>query len=273
MVLRPLTNASVGKPGSSNRPASPAWTAVAGTQLQRADSYWLISQPDHAQLAGDLAAKFCSPAFPKLEPEVVQAIALHDAGWANLEAEKNPASKPSLNSAGRPLAFFELTPPDFVRAWQASIDSAEKASPIAGLMVSGHFCRLAGERTRTHNDSAQDAFLLREFLRGEALRRDRLIDRQMRTWPKIERLVDVLQFCDLVSLYLCCGLAEPVEFPQTFGGKPVRAQLAGGTYVFDPSPFCAPGAKVAPIKLSVRATRYPAVKAGAGSSVLPLLVR
>ncbi len=273
MILRPILVVAAAKRAGANRHPRSAWSAVEATQLQPAENYWLIRQSDHAVLAGNLAARFVSPLFPKLDPEVVEAIGLHDAGWELLEPEKQPASQLRFNAAGKPLSFFELGPADFVPAWVASIERAEQAGPIAALLASGHFCRLAAERSRRDQDTPEDSFRLREFLAGQAQRRDRLIDRQTRTWPQIEKLVDVLQFCDLVSLYLCSGSTEAVEFPAPFLDEPVRAQSAGGVYQFDPSPFNAPGGKAVALRLAVRATRYPPARAGAGPSSLPLMVR
>lgn len=274
MILRPILVVAAAKRVGAHRHPRSAWTAVEATQLEPAENYWLIRQSDHAVLAGNLAARFVSPLFPKLDPEIVEAIGLHDAGWELLEPEKQPAAQLRFSGTGKPLSFFELGPADFVPAWVASIERSEKASPIAALLASGHFCRLAAERSRRDQDKPEDSFRLRDFLAGEAQRRDRLIDRQTRNWPQIEKLVDVLQFCDLVSLYLCSGSTEPVEFSARFLDEPaVRAQSAGGVYQFDPSPFNAPGAKAVAVRLAVKATRYPPARAGAGPSSLPLMVR
>jgi hypothetical protein len=44
----------------------------------------------------------------------------------------------------------------------------------------------------------------------------------------------VLQLCDLVSLYLCCGTMASVQFPQ-FDGK-WKLRRDGDRFIFDPSP-------------------------------------
>ena len=57
----------------------------------------------------------------------------------------------------------------------------------------------------------------------------------------------MLQFCDLLSLYLCCGAREAVEFPQSFGGRPLRLEPQSGDAAcsISPSPFAAGGASLA----------------------------
>ena len=39
------------------------------------------------------------------------------------------------------------------------------------------------------------------------------------TEKELETLTDVLQFCDLVSLYICCGAQNAVEFPSAVERK------------------------------------------------------
>jgi len=47
--------------------------------------------------------------------------------------------------------------------------------------------------------------------------------------------VDLLQFCDLLSLYLCCGSNEDVEFPQRLAPSPIRLRRNGGGFRLEPA--------------------------------------
>jgi len=82
MVLFPLSSASAetgpGK-GLSHANPIPACGAVERQQKREAEDWWLVTQADHAVLAGDLAANISSPLFPELDPHVVRAIAF--ARW------------------------------------------------------------------------------------------------------------------------------------------------------------------------------------------------
>src|SRR5215831_331966 len=73
----------------------PAWEAIELKQRAPAEDWWLVAQPDHAALSGELARLLEAPA------------------------------------------------PDFLAAWRGSIAVAERNSAIGGMMVSGHFCRIA----------------------------------------------------------------------------------------------------------------------------------
>ncbi len=76
---------------------------------------------------------------------------------------------------------------------------------------------------------------------------------QSRTEREVEYWIDVLQFCDLMSLYLCCGSGQSVEFPQPIGpkGETIQLQMQDGVYVLSPSPFARE------VEFSLEAQSYP----------------
>ncbi|MFB3917894.1 MAG: DUF3891 family protein [Terriglobales bacterium] len=261
MVLRPLEQPAQHKESLSAEPV-PAWTAVAARQSRAAPSWWLISQPDHAALSGDLAANFVSPLFPRLDPLVVRSIGVHDSGWSIFPAESSLGPQPLLNTAGKPLSFIEFSPWDFLRAWKGSIERAESIAPVGGIIVSRHFCGLAEFRIRTSKDPDTDRRAIRHFLECEKARQQRLSEQCALDPAELNKLVQVLQFCDLLSLYLCCGADEFVEFPQPISSRPVRVSRDGGDfYRLDPSPFQIAAESARPVSLGVKARLYPAVGA------------
>jgi Protein of unknown function (DUF3891) len=229
--------------------AIPAWQAVFDTQQHAAAGCWMIAQPDHAALAGDLAQEFAQPPYPPLDEVIVRAIRLHDSGWAEMDGGgergtglPSPLGTPSPkhHSDGRPLSFLEIGPSDFLAAWSRSIQRAAEASgPLGGLLVRGHFCRLGQARLEGAKDPPGEVRLIRDFLTREESRQTGWLAalRGLRTPEQVEMLTDLLQFCDLLSLYLCCGSADEVVFPQTFGeGRPTLRQH-GAAFVLAPSPF------------------------------------
>ena len=252
MILHPLNSPE----SDTGARAIPVWQAVERKQKQPASEWWLVAQPDHAALAGDLAARISSELFPALDEDVIKGISLHDEGWAPFDSQAR------VNAEGRPASFLELPPSEFVPAWRGSIDRAEQVAPIAGFIVSGHFCRLGHGRLNAAIDTPSDTQMLRAFLNGEEERQRRLQSIQSRSADEIRVLVDLLQFCDVLSLYLCCGSGASVEFPQRFRGESVSLERRGEMCVTQPRIL---GAGTS---LAVTARRYP----GGSAVSIPVLL-
>jgi hypothetical protein len=252
MVLRPVV-ASM-PPGEA---CISAWPAIERTQRRQAAEYWLITQPDHAALSGALARNFISAAFPPVDAEIARAIELHDAGWAIFAPEARLDAAPAANAAGKPVSFLEIEPADFLRAWDASIGGAEAVCAAGGYIVSRHFCVLGEGRLAAAFDNSEDTARLRHFLSSESERQQRLRLESGRVTAELEQLLLVLQFCDLLSLYLCCGASEDVEFPQAFAPGRVRLRREKEACLLDPSPFRAGGGVCAPVSFGVEARQYP----------------
>ncbi len=255
MVLHPLLS----EPASSADGADvgPAWPAIERAQKTLAGQYWLVAQPDHAALAGALAAHFVSPDFPAIDPLVARAIEVHDAGWAVFDDEARLAAAPRLDSRGKPLSFIEIDPPDFLRAWTASIDRAEAVCPAGGYIVSRHFCILGSGRRRSGMDTAEDCARLDGFLQHESRRQARLRAAAGADAASWEDQLLVLQFCDVLSLYLCSGLSCAVEFPQPFARGKIRIRRQNQAFLLQPSPFRSGRDTDAMLSLGVEARRYP----------------
>jgi hypothetical protein len=271
MVLYPLPDSEI--PNGTSSATIPAWQAVEQKQRQPANDWWLIAQPDHAALAGDLAANLKSPLFPQLEPDVIRAVALHDAGWAHFDGGQRGTGRdlevvlrdPKLDPLGRPLSFLELTPQEFLMAWTDSIVLAERVAPMGGVIVSQHFCRLAENRLQSRIDNQQDTRNLEHFVQHEAKRQKHLLEQDSHSPEQVGVLTDVLQFCDLLSLYLCCGARDAIAFPQRFGRETIRLSREGEMYRMEPSVF---GGGVS---LGVTARHYPLCGA-VEVTVLPILL-
>lgn len=231
------------------------WEAVERRQKQAARTWLLVAQPDHAALSGDLAASISSSHFPKLDSEVVEAIRLHDEGWVQFDvADDRGKSRGTIHERGkavRPLSFLDMSPSVFIRAWKDSIRRAEDSSPLGGILVSEHFSRLGKNRLQSSIDTFEDMESLRGFLGQEAERRSGLAAKTGHSEEEISSLVDVLQFCDLLSLYLCCGAVEDVEFPQQFEGRTIHLRRDGEMCRTDPPIFHAG------VSLGVSARRHP----------------
>jgi uncharacterized protein DUF3891 len=219
MVLFPINDE---KPSAT--PVS-AWTAIESRLKQTASDYWLVTQPSHAALAGDLAAALRDDLFGPLDQTVARSIALHDAGWSMDDAEQiqrlrsHPKQKPS--------SFLDASMDRFLQAWSASIEATAKFASIGGYLVSRHFERLS-LWTDQKNTPQVEAFRKLEKQRQQKLKLG--IEHDEAT---LERLVDALQFCDILSLYLCCGSPQTVKFEK----PPITISRKGDEYRLNPSPF------------------------------------
>jgi Protein of unknown function (DUF3891) len=246
MILRPLDPT----PASYQEWVS-AWPVVERLQRQKYESCWMITQPSHAALAGELAARLNAPQIPKLEAELVRAIALHDAGWGMPDAQAVMRSRSSHGDC--PKSFLEVGATEFVDAWTQSIEISQPGSPASGYIVSRHFWRLAEHRLERGDDSENDRKRIQSFLNLETARQKRLASKQTRNTGDLELLTDVLQFCDLLSLYICSGARDQVQFPEYFGIA-ARLSLVEESYKLDP-PLIASGPP-----FSVAQLRHPATK-------------
>jgi hypothetical protein len=251
MLLRPLEPAP---PASTE--FLPVWSVVERVQRQTYDGCWMITQPSHAALAGEFAAKMTCAQAPKLDAALVRAIALHDAGWGVPDSQAIMQSR--AISQGSPRSFIACSVDEFVAAWEKSIDVTESASPAGGYIVSRHFAHIAEHGAAQIADG--DRHKISRFLEQEAIRQKQLAAKQNHSAEELESLTDVLQFCDLLSLYVCTGARERVEFPEYFGTK-ARLTVEADGYRLEPQ-WIEPGAE-----FKVAALRHPATREISGREI------
>jgi hypothetical protein len=251
MILRPLDSIP-----ATSADFLPAWGVVEQSQRQIADGCWMITQPSHAALAGEFAAQMTGGNLPTLDAPVIRAIALHDAGWGMPDAQAIMQSR-SIGQ-GAPKSFVVCGVGQFVDAWEKSIDVAASASATGGYIVSRHFERIAKANSSKTSENAHPT--MESFLQSEAARQAKLAAKQEHTPEELEALTDVLQFCDLLSLYVCCGARQNVEFPEYFGIK-ARLIVEPDSYSLNPI-LIEPGTK-----FLVAALRHPAMKESSGKEI------
>jgi hypothetical protein len=253
MILRPLEPTS-----PAPRDYVAAWPVVERWQRQKYDRGWMITQPSHAALAGEFAARLIHPRIHELDDELVRAISLHDAGWGPADAQAVTASRAARPTV--PRSFLAMEVAEILEAWRQSVEVAQSVGPSGGFIVSRHFHRIAERRIAAAEDTAADRKKIEQFLAHEALRQKRLTAKQQRSTEELESLTDLLQLCDLLSLYVCCGARESVEFPECCEVK-LRIQPEDEGYRFDP-PVFDPGTE-----FFVAALRFPATKDKSGEEL------
>lgn len=201
MILRTLGPKEERPPLSTPQAAR---TVFLNSQKDVTAPFAIILQADHARLAGDLAAGLHDDVFGRLEAEVIRATAEHDLGW-----EESDGRQIEAIAGQRPRPFPDIDAEESIQAGRNSIAKAGRVSTLLEVLISRHFTTLgSGDPTRE------------SFVREETERREP-IERELRIAPSdLERWTAALGFCDLLSLYLCCGRREPVEFPLAHPADP-----------------------------------------------------
>lgn len=205
MIFRAFRNCGA----ETERGAEPGWDVFLPTQRDVQAPFGIVLQADHSILAGHLAQALRRDVFGDLPPEVVQAIGQHDFGWkASDEAQLNSLDK------SRPRPFPALHVDETSPSWNASIEHARTLGPLSYVMVSRH-CTLLGQS----GDAAWAG-----FVREETERRS-TVEGEFGWAPgDLDRWTGAMGFCDLLSLYLCCGTNRPVEFPLAHPADPASAR-------------------------------------------------
>jgi uncharacterized protein DUF3891 len=211
-----------------------AWPAFEKTQRTTGCFTGCISQPAHAALAARLATVLKPEVFGVLPPEVIDAIGWHDVGWAD-----HDLSALEWAAEQQPQSFLAYPAERAVQAWRKSIREAETRSPLAGILISRHFCLLAPRDSDPHHVA---------FVDQENRRRDPLEAASPLSSDDLDRFSAALGFCDLLSLCLCSGLAGSLQVPLAHPADPasrhadkVTVLLAGETIHIDQQ-IIAPGA-------------------------------
>lgn len=214
------------------------------------EEVWLVQQPDHARLAGYLAAHwggaggFARPGSfapadrpAELRQEVIQAVAEHDNGWWEWEAA------PPIDPAdGWPLGLVDVgrqNPDESLRRWRLGVPRLAETHPYVALLISLHAYWLyafAFDAEAPRDDALRhplfgrpdrvtnlvpDPDRTRAFLaEQEAVRRELL--RRLRENPRWAAATDpahlhphlkLLQVLDAMSLLVSFGAGQPHELP------------------------------------------------------------
>jgi hypothetical protein len=216
----------------ANVPTEPssAWPEVETIQRSTSSIYHLVTQPDHAQISGAIAAEFDAALEPDLTPDVVRAIALHDHGWAQFEGYAPDCRQPLADRNGRPLSFLDVSPEVFLQAWSGSIHAAARTGLAGEYIVRQHFRTLAERRLRSVTDPPESTQRLRDFIVQQAEREIDIVGRAALSEAQLRRLLKLLQFCDIISLVICSGAPGTLDFPDEFCIGPLRLSPTGVGY-------------------------------------------
>jgi hypothetical protein len=192
---------------------------------ESATAQWiLISQIEHARLAGKLAEHWGANGFAPLAPrdELLWAVYHHDDGWR--EWEQTPEVDPQH---GRPRTFTEMELGDSLVIWSASIETARRAGELQAALVAGHFCalarRIAGWKQGDPQAAEAERFVTHYNACSAEWQRAWQAQNPAANTPMLaQRALAQLQFFDALSLWFCCAEAREPDRVETPGG-PVLA--------------------------------------------------
>ena len=198
---------------------------------------WCTAQPDHAVVAGYLAAHWGNDEFTlpghyapfadpeRLRSETILAIAEHDNGWWEWEAD------PQIDPAdGLPLDLIGLTQTDGFQRWRLGIPRFREQHPYVALLISLHAYWLHAPRIQAEDTPAllhplfgspadwpppegEELEEAKQFVAEQHVLQELLTDRirsdpdwaaALEPWH-LHPHIRLLQLCDALSLHLCFG--------------------------------------------------------------------
>ncbi len=199
---------------------------------QQGDWLLLITQADHARLAGDVMAHWREDGFdahPRRDT-ILHAITHHDNGWLEEDSEMH------VDDEGNPLDFVSV--PAWVKhgIWPRGVDRIGRDEPYAAALIAQHALTVHGQQ---RTDPLWHPFFAAMDARREAL--------LARAGGDARATLDAdyrfVQAGDQLSLIFCNGWRTP--FPRRGG----RMIFNGSTLELSPDPFA--GARV-PMRVEAR---------------------
>jgi len=147
----------------------------------------MITQPDHARIAGELLSLWRAdgvPDHPRRE-DLLLAAREHDNGWQ--EADAAPRIDPHTR---RPYGFRDLPDPLRLEIWQRGVERNVDDLPYAALLIVAHADHL--HRDRRGASSWQPFFTRLDQLTEELMQRTGATPEELEADSRWLRLVDFL---------------------------------------------------------------------------------
>ncbi len=194
-------------------------------RLETATGWWLITHPDHAQLAGEFARAWGNQQFRRPEPRtrVLLGIASHDNGWAARDehpqiTRQGKPSAFSIELVGKYSAFEEIDLEDYLAVREQAVQIIAERDAYAAMLIAMHTYNLLTERADRSTIAAKQLPLLDEFLDDllsfqqmllENIEADSLLMEVEKSEERVEENFRLLQACDNLSLLTCVAFDRP----------------------------------------------------------------
>lgn len=208
------------------------------------NGFLLITQDDHAALAGEIMEHWGNKVFTAPEPrdELLYAVTTHDCGWREWDAEPK-----IYTESGHPANFMEMSTEDQSRIWEHCYKAADENHSYAASLIALHFARF-NQRTLDKDPGDKNALRFKSEL--QMFIKDKLgIELNGYSLDDVPREIKVnlklLQIGDIISLTLCHGWKsiEIDDAPLDYSGnsKDLKMESSDGLkYTIDPYPLGEP---------------------------------
>lgn len=188
----------------------------------------LVTQGDHAQLAGKILAAWRAdgvPRHPRREA-LLAATREHDRGWRGFDAA------PPLDATGRPHDVFSLPAAHRLAVWRAASEEMASRPPWEALLVREHARRINHEQA---GETGWDRLLADLDEQRERLLAECAGDSaaQLELDAALCADTDLLQSADTISLAACAGWERS-------SCVHCKIHVAGSRVALDPFPLAGP---------------------------------
>ena len=160
----------------------------------------LITQPDHAHLAGELLSLWRADGLPghPRRADLLFAAREHDNGWREADAA------PRWDAGrGLPHDFLTLPRQDRIEVWERGPCRFAAERPYAALLIARHALNLFRDR---RGEEDWDGLL--DFLEDFAVG---LLAETGASWEELEADYPLIDLADLISLTACTGRSGLAE--------------------------------------------------------------
>ncbi|MGM0903823.1 MAG: DUF3891 family protein [Bacillota bacterium] len=184
--------------------------------LEKDQSFIMVTQHDHAMVSGQIAENWKEEYFPELDhkQDVVLACYEHDCGWIELDQD------PKWNAINqKPYSFMDYPAEPKIIYYKRGIEEVFKQNKYAALLCSLHYTSFLQAPTDpvskqfvSEENNRQQQLLNRFNINGNSVKEKNLLYH-----------LDILKFCDNLSLYLCLnkpGTTKTKEYPFFRNGFP-----------------------------------------------------
>ncbi len=227
-------------------------------RIETEQGWTLVEHPEHARLAGGVAAHWGNGEFPPPAPrnDILVAVMRHDDAWAARD------SLPFITRQGRPSAFSkelvgaysafeEIDLADYLAVRGRAAEAVAADNAFAAVVISLHTVDLLTTHADLSRLSPADRELHGRFIEGQHRRQAEMVS-ALSASPayagfsspeSLRRAFEFLQACDSLSLIVCSRFPRPLALrhahPRRDGSRAeiLCTPLGDDTYRLSPWPL------------------------------------